>query len=84
MLASYGQIEEAIRRHRDGRYSDRAMERLLGLEMKDEQYVVGRAFCSRVVEQTDEATLAQMWESAEALPSMPELEEPTLWLSRMA
>jgi hypothetical protein len=24
-----------------------------------------------------------MWESADSLPSMPELEEPTLWLSRV-
>jgi uncharacterized protein (DUF2342 family) len=25
-----------------------------------------------------------MWDSPEALPSMPELEEPRLWLARMA
>ena len=36
------------------------------------------------VELTDEATLARMWDSAEALPSMPELEEPRLWLARSA
>jgi putative hydrolase len=84
MLSSFGQIEEAMRRHREGRHSDQAMERLLGLEMKEQHYVLGRGFCARVAEQSDEATLARMWESAEALPSMPELEEPTLWLSRMA
>ena len=33
---------------------------------------------------TREATLARMWDSAEALPSMPELEEPRLWLARSA
>jgi uncharacterized protein (DUF2342 family) len=37
-----------------------------------------------VTELTDEATLARMWDSAESLPSMPELEEPSLWLARMA
>jgi uncharacterized protein (DUF2342 family) len=36
------------------------------------------------VELTDETTLARMWDSAEALPSMPELEEPRLWLARSA
>jgi len=56
---------------------------LLGLEMKREQYRLGRAFCSRVAELGGEATLARMWESADNLPSMPELEEPTLWLSRI-
>jgi uncharacterized protein (DUF2342 family) len=36
-----------------------------------------------VAEATDETTLARMWESADALPSMPELEEPRLWLARI-
>lgn len=84
MLGAYQQIEEAMLRHREGRHSEVALERLLGLEIKEEQYRLGREFCAKVAEQTDEATLALMWESAEALPSMPELEEPTLWLSRMA
>ena len=59
-------------------------ERLLGIEMKREQYVQGAAFCDTVVEQTDEATLATMWDSAEAMPSLPEIEEPRLWLARSA
>ncbi|MGH2554750.1 MAG: zinc-dependent metalloprotease, partial [Actinomycetota bacterium] len=61
-----------------------ALERLLGLEMKRDQYRLGREFCAKVAELTDDATLARVWESPEALPSMPELEEPTLWLARMA
>ena len=42
----------------------------------------GTGLLRRVVEHTDEATLARMWESAEAMPSLPELDEPRLWLSR--
>jgi uncharacterized protein (DUF2342 family) len=57
-------------------------ERLLGVEMKREQYAAGGAFCDTVVEQTDEATLSRMWESAEAMPSLPEIYEPRLWLAR--
>jgi uncharacterized protein (DUF2342 family) len=60
------------------------MERLMGLEMTEEHYALGRAFCERVVEQTSEATLSRVWGAPESLPAMPELEEPTLWLSRMA
>ena len=52
--------------------------------MKREQYRLGKEFCDRVVELTDESTLSRMWESAEALPSMPELQEPRLWLARTA
>jgi coenzyme F420 biosynthesis associated uncharacterized protein len=83
MLTSYSMIEEALRRFREGRHGDRALERLLGLEMKDEQYTLGRAFCARIAGEVSEETLARMWESAESLPSMPELEEPSLWLARM-
>ena len=84
MLPSFPQIEEALRRYREGRHSDQALERLIGLEMKLEQYRLGKEFCDRVAELTGEQTLALVWSSAESLPSMPELEEPSLWLARMA
>jgi coenzyme F420 biosynthesis associated uncharacterized protein len=83
MITSYRQVDEALRRHREGRHGEQALQRLLGIELKVEQYTAASAFCSRVADLTDEATLAKMWESAQTLPSMPELEEPTLWLSRM-
>jgi coenzyme F420 biosynthesis associated uncharacterized protein len=84
MLPSYARIDEAMRRYRETEHVDPVFERLLGIEVKREQYRLGRAFCDTVVELTDEATLARMWDSAEALPSMPELEEPRLWLARSA
>ena len=85
LLPTFDRIEEAMTRRREGRgEEERAVERLLGIEMKLEQYRLGRSFCDTVAERTDERTLARMWDSAESLPSMPELEEPTLWLSRMA
>jgi putative hydrolase len=82
LLATYGRIAEAMLRHREDEAGDPVFERLLGVEMKREQYAMGRSFCDAVVEQTDEATLARMWGSAAALPSLPELEEPLLWLAR--
>ena len=82
LLPSYGRIEEAMRRYREGEAGDPVFERLLGIEMKREQYVNGRAFCDTVVELTDEATLARMWDSTEAMPSLPEIGEPRLWLAR--
>jgi coenzyme F420 biosynthesis associated uncharacterized protein len=84
MLPSYARIDEAMRRYRETEQVDPVFERLLGIEVKREQYRLGRAFCDTVVEQTDETTLARMWDSVEALPSMPELEEPRLWLARSA
>jgi len=82
LLKTYGQIDEAMRRYRESEQVDPVFERLLGIEMKREQYVVGRRFCDTVAGWSDERMLAKMWDSADALPSLPELEEPTLWLSR--
>jgi putative hydrolase len=82
MLPSFDRIEEALTRHREGRGSEGALEQLLGLEVTIDQYRMGEDFCARVVRDADEATLSRMWGSADSLPSMPELEEPTLWLSR--
>ncbi|HET9672219.1 MAG TPA: zinc-dependent metalloprotease, partial [Actinomycetota bacterium] len=82
LLASYPRIEEAMRRYREGEHGDPVFERLLGIDMKREQYAKGRAFCETVVGQTDETTLSRMWASADAMPSLPELEEPRLWLAR--
>jgi putative hydrolase len=82
LLGTYTMIEEAMKRYREGEHGDPVFERLLGVDMKREQYRTGRAFCEVVVAQTDESTLARMWDSAEALPSLPELDEPRLWLAR--
>ncbi len=82
LLPSYRRIGEAMRRYRKSEQADPVFERLLGIEMKREQYRLGRAFCDRVVELTDEAMLARMWDSDASLPSLPELDEPRLWLSR--
>jgi coenzyme F420 biosynthesis associated uncharacterized protein len=84
LLPSYGRIDEAMRRYRESEQGDPVFERLLGIEMKRDQYRLGTAFCDAVVELTDEVTLARMWDSADALPSLPELEEPRLWLARSA
>ena len=83
MLPTHARIEEAMRRYRERETADPVFERLLGVEMKREQYATGRAFCELVVELTDEATLARMWDSAESMPSLPEVEEPRLWLARI-
>jgi putative hydrolase len=81
LLPTFPRIEEAISRI-DMSEGDPVFERLLGIEMKREQYEQGRTFCDTVVELTDEATLGRMWDSPEAMPSLPEVTEPRLWLAR--
>ena len=83
LLPSQDMIEEAVRRHREADLADPVFERLLGVEMKREDYLAGRVFADRVAELTDEATLARMWHDAESMPSAPEIDEPRLWLARI-
>ena len=72
-----------MRRYREGEAGDPVFERLLGIEMKRDAVRAGRAFCDTVAERTDEATLARMWDRRRGhAQSLPELDEPTLWLSR--
>ena len=82
LLSTFAQIDEAMRRHREDERADPVFERLLGVDMKREQYATGRAFCDAVVELTNESALARMWDGPDALPSLPELDEPRLWLAR--
>jgi len=83
LLPSYVRIDEAMRRYRESEHVDPLFERLLGVEMKREQYRLGRTFCDTVAELSDEQTLARMWDGPEAIPSLPELDEPRLWLARI-
>jgi putative hydrolase len=81
LLPSYGRIEEAVSRM-DTPEQDPVFMRLLGVDVGRQHFDAGRTFCDKVADLTDEATLARMWDSAEAMPSWPEVEEPRLWLAR--
>jgi putative hydrolase len=82
LLSTASRIEEAMRRYREDERVDPVLERMLGVEVERARFAQGRSFCDTVVERTDEATLSRMWVDAESLPSLPEIEEPTLWLAR--
>lgn len=82
LLGSYGQISEAMLRHRETEEGDPVFQRLLGIEVTREHLQLGRDFCDRVASETSEELLSHMWDSPEAMPSMPELSEPTLWMAR--
>lgn len=73
----------AARRERRGGLSE-LLARLLGLEMKLRQYRLGKAFCDRVVDEAGDAALRRVWGSAEALPTLEELDSPTRWIGRVA
>lgn len=62
----------------------RVLETLAGLELKRQQYVLGRSFCEHVWERGGAEALAPAWSSPEAVPTLAELRDPARWLDRVA
>jgi len=60
------------------------LERLLGMDLKLRQYREGRAFCDAVVARAGMDGLNAAFAGAEQLPTLGEIADAELWLSRVA
>jgi coenzyme F420 biosynthesis associated uncharacterized protein len=60
------------------------MQKLLGIEMKMRQYEVGERFVRGVERIAGIAALDAAWRDAASLPTVPELDDPEAWLTRVA
>jgi coenzyme F420 biosynthesis associated uncharacterized protein len=84
VLPGYERMRDAMDRRRQSRSApQRVLERLLGLDLKMRQYVVGKKFCDAVVESHGIAVLNRVWESEELLPTLGELDRPADWVTRV-
>ena len=84
LMASGGQIAEAVRRRRlEAGSEDVFLERLLGLSLTRAQVERGRAFVAGVIEREGDGGLSRLWTSARALPTPSEVDAPGLWLARL-
>jgi putative hydrolase len=84
LVPSFARVAEALARHRIERgEATRFVEQLLGLTLEREDYELGAAFCSGVVERAGTDGLNRLWASASMLPTRAELEAPGLWLARI-
>jgi len=61
-----------------------AFLRLTGLEMKMRQYEQGERFVLEVERQAGWSTLDRAWQGSGYLPTRSEIEDPQLWLERVA
>ncbi len=61
----------------------RLVEKLLGMELKMRQYIVGKRFCDQVVAARGIEGLNVAWSAPELVPTMAELEQPRMWLARV-
>ena len=84
LIGSYGRLAEALRRHRvETSESDRFVERLLGLELDQDQYERGAAFAAGVVERAGHDGLRRLFTDPANLPTPAEVDAAGLWLARI-
>jgi putative hydrolase len=84
LIGSYGMLAEALRRRRvTTDESSRFVERLLGLELTQEQCDRGTNFVEGIVERAGERSLDRLWRSERELPTPAEVDAPGLWLARI-
>lgn len=62
---------------------ERALRRLLQLDLKAAQYRDGQKFVGHIVEQIGMERFNTVWESPEHLPTEAELHDPDAWIRRM-
>lgn len=85
LIGSHGPLTEALRRRRVERgQGERMVERLLGVELRQEQYDRGTAFIRGVVDRAGPEALSKLWMLPHGLPTPAEVEAPGLWLERIA
>lgn len=84
LLATYDSMKKRFEHrteHRSG--AERLFRRLIGIELKLQQYKIGQAFVDEVVRQEDVSFLNRVWENPEAMPSLEEVRKPSLWIERI-
>ncbi|MCE9622456.1 MAG: zinc-dependent metalloprotease [Actinomycetia bacterium] len=77
-------IAEAVRRRRfEASPDDQFVERLLGLQLTQEQVQRGKTFTAGVVDRVGEHGLVNFFAGEQPLPTPAELEAPGLWIARL-
>jgi coenzyme F420 biosynthesis associated uncharacterized protein len=70
-------------RRKEGNRVEKAIRRLLGIEMKMRQYAEGAAFVRAVVGGVGMDGFNRVWTSPNTLPTRAEIVDPDAWMARM-
>ena len=83
LVPNYSMITEALRRRRvETSEADRFVEKVLGLNLTQDQVDRGASFVSGVIKWGGADDLFRLWEDKRCLPTPNEVENPRLWLAR--
>lgn len=83
VLPDFAELQKRLERRKQRPPLMRLLEAVSGLEMKRQQYVVGRSFCQAVWDRGGAPALAAAWRGPEWVPTMDELRDPDTWLARV-
>jgi coenzyme F420 biosynthesis associated uncharacterized protein len=83
VVPSYETIRELFEARRDQRGWGAWVRRLLGFDLKREQYRDGAGFCRQVIDAAGVETLNRAFEAPGLLPTVAEIHDPQLWLHRV-
>ncbi|MEA2498891.1 MAG: hypothetical protein QOH26_1296 [Actinomycetota bacterium] len=72
------------RRREQTKLIQRAVNHIIGLEMKLRQYELGQQFCEAATQRGGRDALSHLWADPSNLPTMAELRAPETWLARVA
>ena len=83
VVPSYASIRQGFEARRDQQGWGAWVRRLLGFDLKREQYRDGAGFCRQVIEAGGVQTLNRAFEAPGLLPTLHEIHDPQLWLHRV-
>ena len=84
LIPSYPMMTEALRRRRvETGEAERFVEKILGLNLTQEQVDRGVSFIGGVVERAGSKGLDRLWGNESNLPTPSEVDAPGLWLARL-
>lgn len=84
LVPDYEHLSQRMARSRMHRPPlESAIFRLTGMDVKLEQYRLGEQFASAVASRQGVEGLNRVWEHPENLPSLAEVQDPGLWMTRM-
>ncbi|MBC8363624.1 MAG: zinc-dependent metalloprotease [Actinobacteria bacterium] len=84
LITNYPMLTEALRRRRvQTDEADRFIERILGLNLTQDQVERGTTFVAGVVDRAGDDGLQRLWNDERHLPTPSEVDAPGLWLARI-
>lgn len=84
LLPTYQDMKERFERRRENKSAaERLFQRLIGINLKLQQYKLGEKFVNAVVEAEGLEFMNRVWENSDRMPTMEEINNPTAWIARI-